>query len=60
MGKTRVQVFTASGTYKGEFGTIDERTITGAWVRLDDGDRVYFGRKELVPCDEGDHFAGAE
>lgn len=56
----RVRVFTASGTFRGDEGTILERTKDGARVKLTTGDVLFFKRNELVSIGPVEHLAGAE
>lgn len=54
-----MQVFTASGTYRGQHGEIVERARNGAFVLVEGEEQpLLFSDREIVR--EERHFAGAE
>jgi len=56
-------VFTASGTFRGEKGTVAERLRDGsARIRLDGEDErtMLFAAREIIPLEDGEPHAGAE
>lgn len=56
----RVAVFTASGTFAGEQGTVQHRASGGAYVLLDGAEHpMFFRDREIVWLEEPPH-AGAE
>ncbi len=61
MPDQRVLLFTASGTFRGERGTVLRIANAGVWVRVDERQHpLFFSMREVIPVDERSGHAGAE